>query len=136
MTFEKLHEDAVIPHYQTIGSVGLDLHSIEATSIEAGKRAIVGTGLRMHLPQGVEGQIRPRSGLAAKHGITVLNSPGTIDSDYEGEVKIILYNTGDSTFSIEKGDRIAQLVLSPVAIDTALVLDNTRADQGFGSTGL
>jgi dUTP pyrophosphatase len=136
MTFEKLHEDAVIPHYQTIGSVGLDLHSIEATSIEAGKRAIVGTGLRMHLPQGVEGQIRPRSGLAAKYGITVLNSPGTIDSDYEGEVKIILYNTGDSTFSIEKGDRIAQLVLSPVAIDTALVLDNTRADQGFGSTGL
>lgn len=136
MTFEKLHEDAIIPHYQTIGSVGLDLHSIEATSIDAGKRAIVGTGLRMHLPQGVEGQIRPRSGLAAKHGITVLNSPGTIDSDYEGEVKIILYNTGDSTFSIEKGDRIAQLVLSPVAIDTALVLDNTRADQGFGSTGL
>lgn len=136
MTFEKLHEDAIIPHYQTIGSVGLDLHSIEATSIEAGKRGIVGTGLRMHLPQGVEGQIRPRSGLAAKHGITVLNSPGTIDSDYEGELKVILYNTGDSTFSIEKGDRIAQLVLSPVAIDTALVLDNVRADKGFGSTGL
>lgn len=74
MTFEKLHEDAIIPHYQTIGSVGLDLHSIEATSIEAGKRGIVGTGLRIHLPQGIEGQIRPRSGLAAKYGITVLNS--------------------------------------------------------------
>jgi dUTP pyrophosphatase len=74
--------------------------------------------------------------LAAKHGITVLNSPGTIDTDYEGELKVILYNTGDSTFSIEKGDRIAQLVLAPVAILRELQLTNVRADQGFGSTGL
>jgi dUTP pyrophosphatase len=136
MAFEKLHEDAIIPHYQTIGSAGLDLHSIEATMIGAGQRKLVGTGLRINLPKGTEGQIRPRSGLAAKFGITVLNSPGTIDEDYQGEIKIILYNTSHSTFSIEKGDRIAQLVVAQVYKLPDLTLDNTREDKGFGSTGL
>jgi dUTP pyrophosphatase len=136
MTFEKLHEDAIIPHYQTIGSAGLDLHSIEAAVIEPGQRKMVSTGLTIKLPQGTEGQIRPRSGLAAKHGITVLNSPGTIDEDYTGELKVILYNTNDSTFSVEKGDRIAQLVVCPVYKLSGLTLDNTREDKGFGSTGL
>ena len=136
MIFDKLHGDAVIPHYQTIGSAGLDLHSIEATMIEPGQRKLVGTGLRINLPKGTEGQIRPRSGLAAKHGITVLNSPGTIDEDYQGEIKIILYNTSSSTFSVESGDRIAQLVIAQVYKLPELTLDNTREDKGFGSTGL
>lgn len=136
MTFKKLHEDAVIPHYQTIGSAGLDLHSIEATIIEPGKRALVPTGLAINLPGGTEGQVRSRSGLAAKHGISVLNSPGTIDEDYQGEIKVILYNSSDSTFRVEKGDRIAQLVVAPVYKLEGYTLDNTREDKGFGSTGL
>ena len=136
MTFEKLHEDAIIPHYQTIGSAGLDLHSIEAATLMPGERKLVSTGLTVNLPKNTEGQIRPRSGLAAKFGITVLNSPGTIDEDYKGELKVILYNSGDSTFSVEKGDRIAQLVVAPVIKLSGLTLDNTREDKGFGSTGL
>ena len=136
MTFEKLHEDAIIPHYQTIGSAGLDLHSIEATNILPGEYTLVGTGLRVNLPGGTEGQVRSRSGLAAKNGVFVLNSPGTIDQDYKGEIKVILYNAGKSTFSIEKGDRIAQLVISQYYKLAGLTLDNTREDNGFGSTGL
>jgi len=136
MTFEKLHEDAIIPQYQTIGSAGLDLHSILAATLEPGQRMLVPTGLSINLPKDTEGQIRPRSGLAAKYGITVLNSPGTIDEDYKGELKVILYNAGDSTFSVEKGDRIAQLVVAPVYKLSGLTLDNTREDKGFGSTGL
>jgi len=136
MTFEKLQEDAIIPQYQTIGSAGLDLHSIEAVVLTPGERKLVGTGLTVNLPASTEGQIRPRSGLAFKHGITVLNSPGTIDEDYKGEVKVILYNASTSTFSIEKGDRIAQLVIAPVYKLSGYSLDNTREDQGFGSTGL
>ena len=136
MTFEKLNEDAIFPHYQTIGSAGLDLHSIEAATIFPGQRQLVGTGLRINLPKSTEGQIRPRSGLAVKFGITVLNSPGTIDEDYSGELKVLLYNTGDSTFSIEKGDRIAQLVVAQVYKLPGFTLDNIREDKGFGSTGL
>lgn len=136
MTFEKLSEDAIIPHYQTIGSAGLDLHSIEATDILSGERQLVGTGLRINLPEGTEGQIRPRSGLAAKYGITVLNSPGTIDQDYAGELKVLLYNTGKGTFSVKKGDRIAQLVVAQVYKLPGFTLDNIREDKGFGSTGL
>ena len=136
MTFEKLHEEAIIPHYQTIGSAGLDLHSIEATTIESGTWSLVGTGLKINLPKGTEGQVRSRSGLAAKHGISVLNSPGTIDEDYQGEIKVILHNTSNRTFSIEKGDRIAQLVIAPVYKLAGYTLDNTREDNGFGSTGL
>jgi dUTP pyrophosphatase len=136
MTFEKLSEDAIIPHYQTIGSAGLDLHSIEATNILSGERQLVGTGLRVNLPEGTEGQIRPRSGLAAKYGITVLNSPGTIDQDYAGELKVLLYNTGKGTFSVKKGDRIAQLVVAQVYKLPGFTLDNIREDKGFGSTGL
>jgi dUTP pyrophosphatase len=136
MTFEKLHEDAIVPHYQTIGSAGLDLHSIEATMIASGTWSLVGTGLKINLPKGTEGQVRSRSGLAAKHGISVLNSPGTIDEDYQGEIKVILHNASNSTFSVEKGDRIAQLVIAPVYKLSGHSLDNTREDNGFGSTGL
>lgn len=136
MTFEKLQEDAIIPQYQTIGSAGLDLHSILATVIQPGERQLIGTGLKVNLPKGTEGQVRSRSGLAAKHGIIVLNAPGTIDEDYQGEIKVILYNAGDSTFSIEKGDRIAQLVVAQVYKLAGYTLENTREDKGFGSTGL
>ena len=135
MTFNKLDEDAIIPHYQTIGSAGLDLHSIEAAILKPGEWKLVGTGLTINLPKDTEAQVRPRSGLAAKYGVTVLNSPGTIDEDYKGEIKVILYNASGSTFSIEKGDRIAQLVVAPVYKLTGLTLDNIREDGGFGSTG-
>jgi dUTP pyrophosphatase len=134
--FERLHEDAIIPRYQTKGSAGLDLHSVEAATILPGERALIGTGLRINLQEGFEGQVRSRSGLAAKNGIFVLNSPGTIDSDYRGEIKIILFNSGKEPFNIKKEDRIAQLVIARVWIDPELVLDNTRQDNGFGSTGL
>jgi dUTP pyrophosphatase len=136
MIFERLREDAIIPRYQTKGSVGLDLHSIEEAVILPGSSALIGTGLRINLPEGIEGQVRSRSGLAAKNSVFVLNSPGTIDSDYRGEIKIILFNLGKEAFYVKTGDRIAQLVLAPVAIVQELLLDNTREDNGFGSTGL
>jgi len=136
MIFERLREDAIIPRYQTKGSVGLDLHSIEEAVILPGSSALIGTGLRINLPEGIEGQVRSRSGLAAKNSVFVLNSPGTIDSDYRGEIKIILFNLGKEAFYVKTGDRIAQLVLAPVHIEQELLLDNTREDNGFGSTGL
>lgn len=135
MTFNKLSEDAIIPRYQTKGSAGLDLHSIEAATLQPGKYVLVATGLSIDLPENTEGQVRSRSGLAAKHGVQVLNSPGTIDEDYKGEIKVILYNAGDSIFTVEKGDRIAQLVIAPVYKLEGYALDNTREDKGFGSTG-
>lgn len=135
MAFNKLDEEAIIPHYQTIGSAGLDLHSIQAAVVPARNRAIVGTGLTITLPANTEAQVRPRSGLAAKNGITVLNSPGTIDEDYTGEIKVILYNASDSDFNIEKGDRIAQLVVAPVFKLHGYTIENVRNDNGFGSTG-
>lgn len=146
MLFRVLHEDAVIPAYQTSGSSGMDLASIEELEIGAGERAVVKTGLGLDLsehdfkmytkPFTIEAQIRPRSGLAAKHGITVLNTPGTIDSDYKGELMVILYNTSKVPFKISKGDRIAQLVLAPVLLMEAYVTNNERNDGGFGSTGV
>ena len=136
MIFNKLHEDAIIPQYQSTKAAGLDLHSIEAAVIAPGQRMLLGTGLSIDLPEGTEGQVRSRSGLAAKNGVFVLNSPGTIDEDYKGEIKIILYNSGDSIFTIQQGDRIAQLVVASVYRLGGLTLDNTREDKGFGSTGL
>ncbi len=131
----KIHDDAVIPHYQTRGSAGLDLHCIRPVTLEPGQRELVETGLSIELPDFYEGQIRPRSGLAYKYGVTVLNSPGTIDSDYRGEIKVLLYNAGDSTVSFEKGERIAQLVLSSYVQITELIHNNERGSGGFGSTG-
>lgn len=135
MVFKKLTDEAVIPHYQTLGSAGLDLHSIEAAVLQPGERKLFGTGLTISLPEGFEAQIRSRSGLAYKHGVAVLNSPGTIDSDYTGELKVLLINHGDSSFSVEKGDRIAQLVVAPFHQLVGFTLDNIREDGGFGSTG-
>lgn len=133
-------EDAeLLPKYQTQGSSGCDLRSSIDASIPPGKRAMVPTGLKLEIPVGFEAQVRPRSGLAAKHGITVLNTPGTVDSDYRGEVKVILLNTSDEEFIIKKGDRIAQLVFSQVyraIFKKEEELSSTeRAAGGFGSTG-
>ena len=132
-------EGLPLPAYATAGAAGMDVVSAEDVVLGARQRHAVATGLRMAIPQGFEIQVRPRSGLALKHGITVPNSPGTIDSDYRGELKIILINHCDEDFKVMRGDRIAQLVVAPVTqgmwheVD---VLDATdRGEQGFGSTG-
>lgn len=133
--------EAALPAYQTDAAAGCDLAAaIEAPIVlEPGRRALVPTGLALALPPGTEGQVRPRSGLALKHGITVLNAPGTIDADYRGEVKVLLINHGDEAFRIEPGARIAQLVVAPVtraAFAWATELGATgRGAGGFGSTG-
>ena len=135
----EVDDNSLIPKYQTQGSAGCDLYANENITIRPGRRAIVSTGLKIELPPGFEAQVRPRSGLAAKYGITVLNSPGTVDEDYRGEVKVILLNTGDESFIINKGDRIAQLVFCRVfrgIFQTADGLGATsRGSGGFGSTG-
>jgi dUTP pyrophosphatase len=131
------------PRQQTAGAAGMDLPAALAAGeelvLEPGERALVPTGFSIALPDGYEAQIRPRSGLAAKHGVTVLNSPGTIDADYRGEVKVILINHGDRPFPIRRGDRIAQMVVSPVLavqFTEVEVLDETeRGAGGHGSTG-
>lgn len=137
-------EDGVtLPAYQTDGSAGMDLqaNNEQPILIEAGNRAVVGTGLYMEIPEGYEGQIRPRSGLTLKHGVTVLNAPGTIDADYRGEIRVILYNASDRQFFVNKGDRIAQMVFARVeratfALTTLEKLTDTkRGAGGFGSTG-
>lgn len=130
-----------LPAYQTKGAAGLDLRANldEPINLKPMKRILVPTGLFMELPHGYEAQIRPRSGLAFKHGITVLNSPGTIDADYRGEIKILLVNLSDETFLIESGERIAQMVIAKhEQIDWELVEnleDSERSAGGFGSTG-
>jgi dUTP pyrophosphatase len=132
---------ARLPEYQTDGASGADLRaSLENDLVMApGARALVPTGLRLQIPGGLEAQVRPRSGLAARHGVTVLNTPGTIDSDYRGEVQVILVNLGQEEFRIRSGDRIAQLVFSPVvrvSFQARPSIDQTaRGSGGFGSTG-
>jgi len=136
----KADEGITLPDYATPGSSGMDLRASEAALIPAGERGCVGTGLYFELPQGYEAQVRPRSGLALKHGVTVLNSPGTIDSDYRGEVKVILINLGGDPFTIRSGDRIAQMVFKRLArVDfrpVASLADSCRGEGGFGSTGV
>lgn len=132
-----------LPAYETAGSAGMDLRAAipsgEPLTLASGARAMVPTGLSFAIPLGFEVQIRPRSGLAAKHGITCLNTPGTIDSDYRGEIKVILINLGDTDFVIERGERIAQMVLAQVTQgvwEQVVILDETsRGTGGFGSTG-
>jgi dUTP pyrophosphatase len=128
-----------LPAYATNGAAGMDIVSAEAVSIAPGARHAVATGLAVAIPDGYEIQVRPRSGLALKHGITVPNTPGTIDSDYRGELKVILINLGEEPFAIARGDRVAQLVLAPVVQaewDEVAELDATeRGEGGFGSTG-
>jgi dUTP pyrophosphatase len=133
------NDDLPLPAYATTGAAGMDVVAAEDVTIAPGARHAVATGLAMAIPAGYEIQVRPRSGLALKHGITVPNTPGTIDSDYRGELKVILINHGTADFVVRRGDRVAQLVLAPVTqgqwvlVDT---LDDTaRGAGGFGSTG-
>lgn len=128
-----------LPEYATAGAAGMDVVAAEDVVLAPSARHAVATGLALAIPQGYEIQVRPRSGLALRHGLSVPNAPGTIDTDYRGELKIILINHGDQPFAIRRGDRIAQLVLAPV-VQAAWVavdeLDQTaRGDGGFGSTG-
>ena len=132
-------EGLTLPAYATDGAAGMDVLSAENVTLAPGERWPVATGLAVAIPHGYEIQVRPRSGLALKHGIGVPNAPGTIDSDYRGELKVILINHGESSFEIRRGDRIAQLVLAPVVRASWLKveeLDETaRGEGGFGSTG-
>ncbi|MES0884698.1 dUTP diphosphatase [Roseibium sp. SCP14] len=134
-------KDLPLPAYQSALAAGLDLLAAVETSLTLapGERTLVPTGLAMALPAGFEAQVRPRSGLAAKHGVTVLNTPGTIDADYRGEVKVILINLGKEPFEITRGERIAQMVVAPVLqadIREVNTLPETeRGSGGFGSTG-
>jgi len=133
--------DLPLPAYETAQAAGMDLPAAvdEALTIAPGHRALVPTGLAIALPPGFEAQIRPRSGLAARDGVTVLNTPGTVDADYRGEVKVILINLGDAPFTVTRGMRIAQMVIAPVvqaAVSEADTLPDTpRGTGGFGSTG-
>lgn len=139
MKIKKLNSDAVIPEYQSSGAAGFDFHATNELVLKKGERGIVQTGLAVALQSGYELQVRPRSGLAFKHGISIVNTPGTVDSDYRGEVKIILINHGDEDFEVKKGERVAQGVIKEV-IQAQIIevdeLDSTeRGEAGFGSTG-
>ncbi|MER8499860.1 MULTISPECIES: dUTP diphosphatase [unclassified Mesorhizobium] len=136
-------EGLPLPAYESSGAAGMDLRAAVPDDrpllILPGKRALVPTGLVLEIPEGVEGQVRPRSGLAVKHGLTCLNTPGTIDSDYRGEVKVLLINLGDEDFAVTRGMRIAQIVFAPVTQATVeertLAGGTARGSGGFGSTG-
>ncbi|MBK8374939.1 dUTP diphosphatase [Sphingorhabdus sp.] len=129
-----------LPGYASAGAAGMDICAAEGLTLKVGKRHAVATGFAFAIPEGYEVQVRPRSGLALKHGITCLNTPGTVDSDYRGEVKVILANLGDEDFAIARGDRIAQLVVAPVThaamIEVDALDDTDRGAGGFGSTGV
>jgi dUTP pyrophosphatase len=133
-----------LPAYETTGAAGLDLRAAlpdgEPVTVAPGERAALPTGICIAVPEGFEAQIRPRSGLALRHGITCLNSPGTIDADYRGEIKIILVNLGSEPVTFHRGDRVAQMVIAPVArailVETETLDKTTRGGGGFGSTGL
>ena len=139
LKIKKLSEDAIIPFYAHPGDAGLDLFSVEEVTIEPGKRKLVATGISIELPKNTEAQVRPRSGLALKYGVTVLNSPVTIDEGYRGEIKVILINHGEEAFKINKGDKIAQMVIMPVLTvgieEVEILNDSERGEGGFGSTG-
>ena len=137
------HADGLpLPEYATDGAAGADLYAAVGTelTLEPGDRAAVPTGLVVEIPDGFEGQVRPRSGLAIKAGLTVVNAPGTIDSDYRGELKVLMVNLGSEPIAIGRGDRIAQLLIAPVTrasfIETDAHSDSGRGEGGFGSTGV
>lgn len=139
---KRLYPDSVVPTYKTEHAAGMDLSAYleDSLRLAPGKRALVDTGIAIALPPGYEAQVRPRSGLALKYGIGLVNSPGTIDADYRGEIKVVLINLGEADFEINRGDRIAQLVVAPVSrVDWHQVaeLNTTRRNSGgFGHTGV
>ncbi|MGC1971796.1 MAG: dUTP diphosphatase [Pseudolabrys sp.] len=136
---QRLDRDLPLPSYAHPGDAGADLMTTVDLVLEPGERALVPTGIAIALPEGYEAQVRPRSGLAARHGLTVLNSPGTIDADYRGEIRVLLANLGSAAVTITRGMRVAQMVIAPVVradIVEVASLDNTkRGSGGFGSTG-
>ena len=136
---KKIKENAIIPKYATLGDAGMDLFSTEDYLVKSGERVLVSTGLQFEFPQGYELQIRPRSGLALKHGISMPNTPGTVDAGYRGEIGVIIINHGKEDFSIKKGDKIAQAVLNKFEIadiqEVAELGESERGSEGFGSTG-
>lgn len=138
---KRIHPAATLPRYGSALAAGADLFACldEPLTIDARSRAMLPTGIAIALPAGFEAQVRPRSGLAAKHGITVLNAPGTIDADYRGEIKVILVNTSDIAFTIHPNDRVAQIVVAPIVqvewVTVVSLTDTLRGDAGFGSTG-
>ena len=136
----KIHADAVLPHYVHPGDAGMDLYSIDDLIIPPGETALIRTGLKIAVPDGFEAQVRPKSGLALKHALSLANTPGTIDSGYRGEVGVILINHGRRPYHVAKQSKIAQLVICPVIqaeIQEVAELDDTaRGEGGFGSTGL
>ena len=135
-------EDFFVPEKQTEFSAGYDLKAAveDDVKIAPGKRKLISSGIKLEIPSGFEGQVRPRSGLSIKHGITLLNSPGTIDADYRGDVGVILYNAGEEEFIIRRGDRIAQIIFAPVqsvSFQMSMKLESSnRGTGGFGSTGV
>jgi dUTP pyrophosphatase len=137
--FQRVHPRAALPAYAHPGDAGMDLCACEAATLAPGASALVRTGLVMELPAGTEAQVRPRSGLALRHGLTLLNAPGTIDAGYRGEIGVILINHGREPFQVEPGMRIAQMVIAPVLRvdieDADAVSVTTRGTGGFGSTG-
>lgn len=135
-------KDLPLPNYESVSAAGMDLRAAlnETVVLKPGERKLIPTGLQMAVPEGYEAQIRPRSGLAIKNGITMLNTPGTIDADYRGEVKVIAVNLGENDFEINHGDRIAQLVIAPVTqfpvVEVDELTETERGEGGFGSTGI
>ncbi|MBW4461233.1 MAG: dUTP diphosphatase [Nodosilinea sp. WJT8-NPBG4] len=140
LKIRKIHDLAILPSYAHQGDAGLDLCSVDDVDIAAGETALIHTGIAIALPQGTEAQIRPRSGLALKHSVTVLNTPGTIDEGYRGEIGVILINHGKHAFQVVKGMKIAQMVIKPVLQveieETDELSQTVRGPQGFGSTGM
>lgn len=139
VNIKRLDPQVDLPNYATEGSAGADICCTEDFLIHPGQRVLVGCGFALELPEAYEAQVRPRSGMANKHGITVANAPGTIDSDYRGEVKVLLLNTSNNTFRGKKGQRVAQLVINPITIGKFIEVDelgeSDRGEGGFGSTG-
>ena len=139
LRIRRLSPDAIIPAYAHPGDAGLDLHACEDVALDPGVACLVPTGVALELPEATEAQVRPRSGLALKHSVTVLNTPGTIDEGYRGEVGVVLINHGSSTFQVTRGMRIAQLVVQKrwtvEVVEVDELTDTTRGAGGFGSTG-
>ncbi|MEG1003399.1 dUTP diphosphatase [Clostridium sp.] len=140
LNVEKINDNAKLPNYAHEGDAGLDLYSVEEVTINPGETALIHTGIKIELPKNTEAQVRPRSGLALKHGITVLNTPGTIDEGYRGELLIILINHGKNPFVVEDGMKIAQMVVKPVfrvdVFEVSSLSDSERGEGGFGSSGV
>jgi len=140
LKIKRVDPDAKLPYRANKGDAGLDLFSIEEKVIEPGETALIRTGIQIELPKGTEAQVRPRSGLALKHSVTILNSPGTIDQGYRGEINVILINHGKELFQVEKQMRIAQMVIAPVLSVTLEEIDtlsaSERGEGGFGSSGV